>query len=566
MNAEAPAVPGTARPDGHGLPAPNAPRPGGLAHAPVLFLYSGDDTLLIELGPVLGTRYRTRPIESIDELAPPAGGAWALLIDATARADARAQAARARQQYPQAPIVVVCADGAAGDWASPLARGAVCAVVERGALAGPGFAAALAELDAQLRTAPGALDLAVPGMDRGTPPWRRLAPWICVTLALAAGAWYFSARTSAPARGSPTAATGTPAPALAPAPAPAAASHDVAPDGRSVLELLSDARVAFGEERRQLPADGATSGDNALELYARVLALDPQNDEARDGMRRLYAVASARVHADLAAGRFDDAARLLAALQGRGIADDALTAQQAELAATRQRALAAQARAQQLQALETTQPDAQLVTLARQVHAAINAGGLLEPASSLEPPASAQALVQQMEQLDRASPLTATARQELQAALAERARVQQEAANAARARAAATSAAPDVATIGAAPGTTAGSATAPAAAPAAVASPSSGGGAAQFLAARPLAPLEVSYPQRALDAHQQGYVVVEFTLNADGHASEPRVVESSPPSVFDSAALQAVRHGRFDAGVLGRPAQPQRARLRISFK
>ena len=128
--------------------------PAGGGRAPVLYLLSGDDGLLLELGPLLGARYRTRPIDSAEQLAPPGAGPWALLIDATARTDARAQAARIKQQYPQAPLLIICAAGAAPDWASPLSRGTISAVVERGALAAPEFAAALAGADRQMKWPP----------------------------------------------------------------------------------------------------------------------------------------------------------------------------------------------------------------------------------------------------------------------------------------------------------------------------------------------------------------------------------------------------------------------------
>jgi TonB family protein len=87
-----------------------------------------------------------------------------------------------------------------------------------------------------------------------------------------------------------------------------------------------------------------------------------------------------------------------------------------------------------------------------------------------------------------------------------------------------------------------------------------------FVRARALAPLDVAYPQRAFDAGQQGYVIVEFTLDARGHASDPEIVESNPAKVFDDAALQAVKHGHFDSSELGESGASRRARLRIAFK
>ncbi len=121
-----------------------------MARAPILYVLSSDDTLLLELGPLLGTRYRTRPIDSAEQIAPASATPWALMIDATARPDARAQAARVKQQYPLAPLLVVCADGTTADWASPLARGALSAIVERGALGSDAFEAALNSVDGQM--------------------------------------------------------------------------------------------------------------------------------------------------------------------------------------------------------------------------------------------------------------------------------------------------------------------------------------------------------------------------------------------------------------------------------
>ncbi|HZT55971.1 MAG TPA: energy transducer TonB, partial [Burkholderiaceae bacterium] len=223
----------------------------------------------------------------------------------------------------------------------------------------------------------------------------------------------------------------------------------------------------------------------------------------------------------IAAGDADSARKMLAQLQATGTDRAKLTELQ--------------------QAMETQQADARLVSLARRVHAAINAGALTEPAAD-----SAQALVQQMQQLNRNHPLTASAQQELQAALADRARAQQEAA-AARAR----------------PETSAPAGAAAAPPPPLAAATQAGD---DYISAKPAVALDVVYPQRALDIRQQGYVIVEFTLNADGRAADPHVVESSPPAVFDAAALQAVRHGRFDTRALGAVAKPHLARLRISFK
>jgi len=304
-----------------------------------LYLLSGDDGLLLELGPLLGDRYRSRPIDAADQIDAGSLVPWLLIIDAIARTDARAQAARIEQQHPLAPLLVICADGKSTDWASPLARGMVSAVVERGALA-TALPEALTAIELRMQAAATAItsnafaDLAGPDRPAGK---RRVWMWAAAVLLLAAAAsWYFmsrdATRTIRPAGrtsgavgrpiaipGTPinTAAPATPAPAAITAPpaslTPAPAAGSAPAPHRTVLELLSDARVAFRDERSQLPgAEGSGHGDSALELYGAVLAQDPQNEEARDGMQRLFSVARARIQSDLAAGKPDDAARLVA--------------------------------------------------------------------------------------------------------------------------------------------------------------------------------------------------------------------------------------------------------------
>ena len=102
------------------------------------------------------------------------------------------------------------------------------------------------------------------------------------------------------------------------------------------------------------------------------------------------------------------------------------------------------------------------------------------------------------------------------------------------------------------------------AAPKAVAAP---GPAPGWFAARARRPLSVAFPSAALVRAQSGYVVVEFTLGPDGRAVAPRVIESDPAGVFDSAALNAVRPARFDiTPPVGQDATGLRARLRVTFR
>lgn len=580
---------------------------------PVLFLLSSDDGLLIELGPLLGERYRTRPIDSAEQLEAPADVHWALLIDATTRKDARAQAARIEQQYPLAPVLVICADGSAADWSAARSRGMVSAVVERSSLQSGAFIEALDTMDRQLnsdalattqtRAAHGGT--AAPG--GGAKRWALLG---AALLVVGAAAWIALQRSSGEAHRAANSAavpapspSDTPAPATAAAPAPAAPAAAPAPAApkRTLFELLSDARVAFREGKSLLPrSDDTPRGDSALELYTQALALDPQNEEARDGLHRLFAVGRARIQADLNAGKLDEASRLLAAFRNAGIAPEELAAQESAIAAARPRWLVAQAKAaiasgdtatatQLMSQLASGNSDRSVLAdlrrqfdaanthrtlseMAARVHASIVAGALLNPE-----PDSAQSRLQAMQQAERNDPLTLAAQRELQNALLARVRSASRAGQMDQAQQLLASAAEfgnssELAAVRkqVADDTQAAQSRAAATATAArqtqQATEPTDTTAADFIRAKPLKPLSAAYPQQAYDAHIHGYVIVEFMLSPKGKAVDPHVVEADPVKTFDAAALEAVRSGRYDTSALAVPTSAQRARIRISFK
>ncbi|MGH8253781.1 MAG: energy transducer TonB [Steroidobacteraceae bacterium] len=592
----------------------NAPNRAAANRRPVLFLLSSDDGLLIELGPLLGDRYRTRPIDSAEQLEAPADVAWALLIDATTRKDARAQAARFEQQFPLAPVLVICADGSAADWNAARSRGMVSAVVERGSIQSGAFSEALAAMDRQLTsdafstTMPGTTQRGAAASGGGAKRWAVLT---AALLSAAAAAWFivqhYSGATQhaannvvAPAsnpNAAPAALNKANAqPASAPAVAPAAAAPK-----RTLFELLSDARVAFREGKALLPRnDEAARGDSALELYTQALALDPQNEEARDGLHRLFAVARTRIQSDLSAGKLDEAGHLLAAFRNAGISPEELAAQESAIAAARPRWLVAQTHAaiasgdtatathlmSQLAAgnsdrsvladlhrqLEAATTHRSLAEMGARVRASIASGALLNPE-----PDSAQSRLQAMQQADRTDPLTLSAQRELQAALLARVRNASRAGQFEQAQQLLASAADfgNSSELGAsrkqlqedmqaAQGRAAAAATAARQAqqqPAATDTAT-----AEFIRAKPLKPMSTSYPQQAYDAHIHGYVIVEFMLSPKGKAIDPHVVEADPPKTFDAAALEAVRSGRYDTSALADASTAQRARIRISFK
>jgi TonB family protein len=559
---------------------------------------SSDDSLIIDLGPVLGDRYRTRPVDSPDDLAAhPLNGDSLVILDGVRRADARAVATRLESQSPAAPIIAVVAHGDEPLWASALARGSVVAVVPRDGVGGPALRQGLeaAETRLQSQAAPTITLPAVPGAGGRRLPVAALAAGLLVALVAAGGAWYYfhgrMPRPAAPAAGTDTATgTGTATDTFTPA----------AADGvkaRSPLELLSAARVAFASQRQLPRQDAEPKGDSALELYLQALAIDPKNEEARDGVRRLFNVARTRIQSDLAGGRFDETAGLLELFHAAGMEAEATAGIEAEIATARPRWLAAQVQAtiasgdipaaeqalaqlatigadvavlQDLQkALEVRRQDVQLADMADAVHAAITAGNLFEPLAD-----NARTRVQAMRQINRTHAATLAAQKDYAAAVFARA---QEASRAQQFDAAQRflAAASDVV----APGELADArrqlqadmdlAAQRAAVAAAVTSQGAAGATAAatpaIINARATRRLAAVYPPQARADNLTGYVIVEFTLRPDGRAADIAVVESQPTGVFEQSAIDGVARGRFDTSALGPERRPQRARIRMSF-
>lgn len=74
-----------------------------------------------------------------------------------------------------------------------------------------------------------------------------------------------------------------------------------------------------------------------------------------------------------------------------------------------------------------------------------------------------------------------------------------------------------------------------------------------------IATVEPRYPAIAKAAKIEGYVLIEYGINAEGEVVNPKVIKAEPPEVFEQAALMAVSRWRF------RPMLNSQ-RLRLSSK
>ena len=71
------------------------------------------------------------------------------------------------------------------------------------------------------------------------------------------------------------------------------------------------------------------------------------------------------------------------------------------------------------------------------------------------------------------------------------------------------------------------------------------------------------YPRMALDAHQEGVVILEAVIAEDGSVQDVRVLRSKP--LLDDAAVEAVRQWRFTPTLLGGQPVPVVMTVTVSF-
>lgn len=82
----------------------------------------------------------------------------------------------------------------------------------------------------------------------------------------------------------------------------------------------------------------------------------------------------------------------------------------------------------------------------------------------------------------------------------------------------------------------------------------------------PLVRIPPRYPGRAAQRRIEGSVTIEFTITKNGTVTDAVVVEAKPSSVFNNAALQAIRKWKFKAKIVNGKAYEQRARQTLQFK
>jgi TonB family protein len=82
----------------------------------------------------------------------------------------------------------------------------------------------------------------------------------------------------------------------------------------------------------------------------------------------------------------------------------------------------------------------------------------------------------------------------------------------------------------------------------------------------PLIKVNPIYPNRAVSHGIEGWVRIEFTIQADGSVTDAVVVKAMPEDVFDDAALTAINQWQFKPKMVNGVAVPQRAGQQLQFK
>jgi protein TonB len=83
----------------------------------------------------------------------------------------------------------------------------------------------------------------------------------------------------------------------------------------------------------------------------------------------------------------------------------------------------------------------------------------------------------------------------------------------------------------------------------------------------PIVKVAPVYPRRAQTRGIEGYVLLEFTVTRTGAVANPVVLESSPPGIFDRAALSAALKFKYKPKVVnGEAIDVAGVRNRITFE
>lgn len=83
----------------------------------------------------------------------------------------------------------------------------------------------------------------------------------------------------------------------------------------------------------------------------------------------------------------------------------------------------------------------------------------------------------------------------------------------------------------------------------------------------PIVKIAPQYPRRALSRGIEGYAIVEYTVTKLGTVKDPVVIESSPGTIFNNAAIKSALRYKYKPRVVdGKPIAVSGVRTKITFE
>jgi TonB family protein len=302
-----------------------------------VFLVTGDELLWPQIGAELTAAMLLKQMDTIDELlsSTPNGQPGIVLWDARNHPDPAAVLSRINLHSPRFAVVALDKVGSAGAWTLPIQHRQVVGHVSL-PLSGDAFKNTLDSAHEEANSRMALLGDDSSGsspIEPASPPKR---PWLIPTavgVAAAVGIAVFLAT-----RGSSPESKAQPARVAAGAAAPKSSVAEPVPVPVPVPVVADETNYALMDKAQQAMLDrhyiDPASG-SALALYREVLARDPTNGEAKQGLERLAEILIARVQGALDERKFDVALQSLESARSIDPNDSRLSALDERIASLR---------------------------------------------------------------------------------------------------------------------------------------------------------------------------------------------------------------------------------------
>ncbi|MCZ0932004.1 MAG: energy transducer TonB, partial [Oligoflexia bacterium] len=82
----------------------------------------------------------------------------------------------------------------------------------------------------------------------------------------------------------------------------------------------------------------------------------------------------------------------------------------------------------------------------------------------------------------------------------------------------------------------------------------------------PIFRIQPLYPRRAALQNIEGFVILQFDITAGGYTDNITVIQASPPQIFNSSAVQALRKWKYKPKIEnGKPVRQKNLKVQLDF-